>query len=394
MSTPKLSRKKSILSLQQQLLNAAIAAAQTATENDSEKLSFVMHELIVSLLDAGKDAQLFAALDTLWEQNQAAYELLADHIEMSIETDSCANGDAYFFIAIPILVWSRNTLPSGQMDSSSIQALTTAVKNYWLSDISQLFIGNTLYTPDTLPDGFCATQKIAAKHFELAKKGRPLNVKVASAITDRDNNYLADSRFLLAVARGDPSQPFFKVLLNAEGETDLLQHELLWREVAHPTVAPYFVGCAYDVMSPKPYYQANRSAELAIRGFSLHAAILMVMTNMEVTADALRVVIAPCHGNQFEEYRVSVLLKDDNAVLQGVTWPLLGREETQAELLEEILAHLKALGLNRIRLIEDEMSMEYCDDCEAPLFPDPDADMVHAGNPDDDEPNPTRHIVH
>jgi hypothetical protein len=40
--------------------------------------------------------------------------------------------------------------------------------------------------------------------------------------------------------------------------------------------------------------------------------------------------------------------------------------------------------------------MEYCDDCEAPLFPDSDAEMVHQGSPDedDDEPNPARHTVH
>ncbi len=394
-SASKKSLKTSLPSLQQQLVDAAITASQTISENDIENEAALLRHLIVTILQTGKDSQLFGALDALWETNQTAYEVLADHIEMSIESAASDDGKLQLFLAIPILVWSRNTLPAGKMDAASITALKQAMKTHWLADAAELYVGDTLYTPDTLPDGFCSTYKLANKHFVQAEKGLALLAKKDGASTGRGDLFLADSRFLLAVVRGDSPDDFFKVLLNAEGNTDLATQETQWREKAHDTVAPYFVGCAYDVMPPKTYYEANRSAELAIRGFSLHAAILMVMTDMEVTADELRAVIAPCHSNQFEEYRISILLKDDPTVLQGVSWPLLGREETQVDLLDEIMAHLKVLGLSRIRLLEDEMPMEFCDDCEAPLFPDPDAEMVHVGQPDDgSDGNSTRHTVH
>jgi hypothetical protein len=379
--------------------------------------------LIEMSLQNGKDSHLFAALDALFEQNSAAYEQLADHIEYCVQSQYTDDGYVNVLMMVPVLVWSSNQLPSGKVDMTVINAFSKALKDNWLTDDATVLVSDILHTPDTLPEGFCDTYAFARTHFALADKGLALNAPVPKMTkgaktskhamepknklsetahntsdddNDNDNGYLADSRFLLAVVRGRHDQDIFKGLLDKDGNVDMAAQEIAWTTAATPALAPYFVGCAYDVLPMEPFYPSSRTTEMAIRGFSLQAAALMVMTSMEVSADELRAVIAPCHGSEFEEYRISILLKNNDAVLQGITWPLLGREETQEAMLEEILGHLKNLGVHRIRLIEDAMPMEYCDDCEAPLFPDPNAEMVHQGtsDDDDDEPNPARHTVH
>jgi Protein of unknown function (DUF2863) len=115
---------------------------------------------------------------------------------------------------------------------------------------------------------------------------------------------------------------------------------------------------------------------------------------LELAADQVRAVIAACHSTHFEEYRISLLTKTGTEILQGVTWPLLGREETQDDLLAEIQANLKALGITRIRMVDEQLAMDYCDDCGTPLFPDLNAELVHPGSPDEDEHDAKDRVVH
>ncbi len=385
--------------LTEQLVVAATTACNTVSGR-SNRVAPVC-EMIMHALSMNKDGVLFNALEMLWEQNTIAYELLADCIEFCVQTTLSADGKVSTLLAIPVLVWSSNALPSGVLDTASVLALSKVVHQHWLTDATEVHISHTLYTPDNLPDGFYDTHQLAHTYFVQAIKGQSLASNFKPQPLDETehhhnagNHALADNRFLLLVVRHLPDNSPIKLLLNQENKPDIALQESLWREIAHKVLADYFVGCAYDVMPPQPYYEANRNAELAIRGFSLHAAILTLMTQMEVTADDLRVVIGACYSSQFEEYRISLLLnKDDETVLQGITWPLLGREELQEDLLEEILAHLKALNIHRIRLLEDTIPMEYCDDCETPLFPDTEGDMVHI-TPPDDEVNPSRYVVH
>jgi hypothetical protein len=389
----------------EQLMVAVNAACHTSADS-SNRIAAVC-ELIMRVLSANKDkdAVLFKALDDLFEQDTVAYELLADCIEYCVQSTVSADGKMNTLLAIPVLVWSSSGLPSGKIDTASIVALTAAVQKHWLTDNTEIHISHTLYTPDNLPDGFHDTYQLAHQYFSQVVNGNgatlsdarhhhpPLPSDSTEHPHDAGSHALADNRFILAVVRHMPDVSPIKLLLNEQGEPDFSRQESIWRELAHGVLAPYFIGCAYDVMPPQPYYEANRNAELAIRGFSLHAAILTLITQMEITADDLRVVIGACYDTEFEEYRISLLLKQDDTVLQGIAWPLLGREETQEELLEEILAHLKALGVHRIRVLEDNLSVEYCEDCETALFPDLEGELVHI-SPPDDEDNPSRYIVH
>jgi Protein of unknown function (DUF2863) len=52
------------------------------------------------------------------------------------------------------------------------------------------------------------------------------------------------------------------------------------------------------------------------------------------------------------------------------------------------------LGIQRVRIIDEQLPMDYCDDCGTPLFPDLNAELVHPGSPDEDEHSPSSRVIH
>ena len=348
---------------------------------------------VEAVLASGKDGTIFAALEVLWEEHPEAYERMADLAENCVQSKTHDDGTVSLLIAIPVLTWSRNQLPIGKTDEVTIAALKKAVQTHWLAKDVTLTLCHTLFGPDDLPEGFVGTGKVAKKLFDDALQGKDTTHN-RKAITSNEDPFLADCRFWLGVLRAKVGAPLFQAQLSPTGTLNLEVQEAAWLTEAAEAARSMFIGCAYDVLPPEGYYEACRSAELDIRGFSLQASALMMMTSLELGADQVRAVVAACHSTHFEEYRISLLTKTGTDVLQGVTWPLLGREETQDDLLAEIQANLKALGITRIRLVDEQLPMDYCDDCGTPLFPDLNAELVHPGSPDEDEHEAKDRVVH
>ena len=78
-------------------------------------------------------------------------------------------------------------------------------------------------------------------------------------------------------------------------------------------------------------------------------------------------------------------------------WPLFGREQDMSvdengqprDTLEDIVELLKAQGVTDIRRLPGILPMDFCEDCGAPYFPDPNGEMVHAELPEEADSGPT-----
>jgi len=68
-------------------------------------------------------------------------------------------------------------------------------------------------------------------------------------------------------------------------------------------------------------------------------------------------------------------------VIHGVVWPLLGAEDEMSEVAEEIESTLKEAGVQNIQMLRQRLPLEYCEECGAPLYPNPEGEMVHAELP-------------
>jgi hypothetical protein len=96
----------------------------------------------------------------------------------------------------------------------------------------------------------------------------------------------------------------------------------------------------------------------------------------------IRAVVGPCYDRRMEEYRVGLGPKDKEETFHGIVWPLLGAEDEATDAASEIESVLREAGVKEVIFLDHHFPMEFCDDCGAPLFPNPEAELVHAEMPE------------
>ena len=383
------------------LLLLATQWAKSSSRPEDAYYEAQLAQAVDTILASGKDTVLMSALDDLWQEDPRAYDLLADFVEDRIQSARVAGEPTALLILIPVLAWSRNELPAGKTDPELIEALKAALHTHCLAPGVSLQLSHKLYTPDSLPQGFAETNKLAKTLFDAGKLGEDVLPKRYGRF-DGESYYLADCRFWAGVLRAPAGAPLFQWQLNPETSAHTSQtnsqtsHTLkqAWNAAAQTAIAPMLIGCGYEVLPPAAFYSACRSGESEIRGFSLKASAHMIMSSLDIGPDDLKAVVGACWGTSFEEYRVSLLTRNGDTVLQGVSWPLLGHEESPEQILKDIMNVLAELDIQRVRMIEEQLPMEFCEDCGTPLFPDPSAEMVHTGPPDEEDEGTPSLIVH
>jgi hypothetical protein len=156
-------------------------------------------------------------------------------------------------------------------------------------------------------------------------------------------------------------------------------------------------GCGFEILTPDAYYVSNRDADRRVRPLSVKAAVSWLGAALNIEPGQLRAIIAGCGERRIDEYRIGFTQKNQNEVVYGCLWPLYGREDDQPlldhepppiETVEEIAALLKECGVNDIRRLPGMLMPEFCEDCGAPYFPNPNGEMVHAELPEDAETAP------
>ncbi|MBC7657695.1 MAG: DUF2863 family protein, partial [Frankiaceae bacterium] len=82
---------------------------------------------------------------------------------------------------------------------------------------------------------------------------------------------------------------------------------------------------------------------------------------------------------------------EDGPPMNGLQPGAPGSEPVLVTPVDEIIGHLKEVGINHVKKIGERYVAEYCDDCGAPLFADPGGELVHAEMPED-TPEGTEHF--
>ena len=106
----------------------------------------------------------------------------------------------------------------------------------------------------------------------------------------------------------------------------------------------------------------------------------------------IRAVVGPSYDRRMEEYRVGLGPKDADDTYHGIVWPLLGAEDEATDAAGEIEAVLREAGVKDVLFLDHHFPMEFCDDCGAPLFPNREAELVHAEMPE--QPTTASQVLH
>lgn len=347
---------------------------------------------IERLLRGQDEAALNAALDHLYGAGGRAYDELADMVENCAESHlhamagAGANQDVLLFAA-PVLAWSRYAIPSGAIAPDVLAILRVQLQAHVFAADVRFGLADYFFSPDQLPQSYCETAALAEKLGKSALHGRDL--KLDAAQMAETMNFLSDTRYLIGAVCAPEGASLFRWQEDDGTRTEALKQ---WRLQGGEALRVLLPACATEPLLPQSFHAAIREADRASRPYSLRSAVAFLQTTLNVPAANLRAVVAPYYDRQIEEFRIGFTLGEAADVVHGVVWPLLENEDEAAELPGQIEAVLRDAGLREVLILDHRFPLEYCDDCGAPLYPNPEGEPVHAELPEQEEEAIPRHL--
>lgn len=408
-----------LLAESQRLVLLSQALMQAGSRIEERSWERLLDALVLRLLKSNHQDVIEAALDQLFEARSDAYDALMEALESASESAAVEHeGIRYdaLLIAIPILCWTRFAIPTGQVPPGMLEHFKQRLSAHILAADTLVTISPAIYSIDQLPRGAAELHALTQKIALAAVSGTGWKQPASSVETPP---FLADARFLIAAVAAREGQPLFQwQTVDPPHDVAARQAEGLirWRAEMTSDLNTLFPGCSVELSLPNAFAHALRLAEKDIRPSSILAADYFLTQTLNIASTELQANIGAFvgegNGDQIEEYRIGFSIGQETDIVYGVVWPLFGPEITGGSLepeayekilppskpaaalqapmppLEEIHALLRQAGITRIQQHDDLYSMEFCEDCGAPLYPDPNGDLVHAELPEDAPTSP------
>jgi hypothetical protein len=344
---------------------------------------------VATLIDAEDEGALTAAMDRLSQSGERGFEELADVVEGRCESALVGDAEAQvsmLLLAIPVLAWSRLRIPAGNLPDALLNQLRSDLQNHVLDKGARVVLGDFLFSPDQLPQGYTATATLARRFFAALEARRPLRLDPADFV--ETGQFLSDVRYVLAAVAIEPTAAIFR------WQSEDVQRDaqtLAWASAAQSSLASAFPACAFEVLAPQAFFAACRESDRQLRPYSLSAGIEFLRATLGIEPAELRAFIGGFHGHRLEEYRIGLCLPEGEQVVHGLVWPLLDAEDENSELVAEIEARLRDAGVVHLHVFEQRFPLEFCDDCGAPLYPNEDGEPVHPEMPEQPA-SPSAHL--
>jgi hypothetical protein len=370
------------------LVELAEGLAQSGSRAEDQFWEHRLETEIQGLLDDGDEGSLNAALDRLADRESRAYEELADSIEGRVEHAIVPTSDGdrdVLLFAAPVLAWSRMPLPTRPIPASVVRSISQALADVVFLPKAELAVANYFYSPDQLPETFCDTAEFRQRLTKSLPDGA---LKIDPAELKETAQFLADQRYIIGAVSVPRGQAIFRWQSGDASRDTVLEN---WIQSSQAVLAPLLPACAFESMLPRAYYVACRDADRSARPFSIRASVAFLATTLSVSPNLLTAIVGGCYNRALEEFRIGFGVGEEEEIIHGVVWPLLGAEDEMSDVAEEIETVLKESGVQRIVMLRQRLPMEYCDDCGAPLYPNAEGEMVHAELPDVAE-QPSQHL--
>ncbi len=372
----------------EQLIRLATGLAMSNSRLEDAYWETRLSAVVDRLLKDDDEAALTAALDQLYGSQDSAYDALADLIEARSESRQIKGGefDLLLFVA-PLLAWSRYSIPSGSINAEVLaNARVQLLAHVFARDV-RLGLADILYSPDQLPQSYCDTAALTDRLAKAALHSRDLHID--AQLLPETANFLSDTRYLIGVACVASGGALFRWQEEGGDRDEALK---AWRVQGGEALRPLLPGCAAELLLPQPYHAGAREADHLSRPYSLRASVAFPSTTLNVAPAELRCVVAPYHDLRLEEFRIGFMQKGGSELVHGAVWPLLDGEDEGSETGAVIEAVLREIGVGEVIVLDHRLPLEYCDDCGAPLYPNPEGESVHAEMPEEQAAAAPRHL--
>jgi len=371
-------------------IRVATQLSQSSSQIEDSFWATRLATLVNRLLSERDEETLMGALDKLYTADgSSAYDGLAAMIESCAESrpSDTPHGLEVVMIAVPILAWSRFPIPSGVIPAAALASLRVHLQAHVLAADVKLAVADMLFSPDQLPQNYVETSQMLDRLAKAAIHGRDLKIDAAQLIETIE--FLSDTRYLVGAVAVPRGTPMFRW---QEDDGDHSEAFRQWASQGGEALRALLPACAVEFLPVLGYHAAVREADRASRPWSLRAAVAFLQTVLNVTADQLRAVVAPFHDRQLEEYRIGFTLYNSSDVVHGVVWPLLDAEDEANDTPGQIETVLREAGMTTVILLDQRFPLEFCDDCGAPLYPNPEGEPTHAELPEDQMESAPRHL--
>jgi len=373
------------------LVKMARRLAESGSRLEDQLWQRRLIEVINDRLARRSDDAIEAALDDLARTSQRAYDDLADLAESCAEStliEMEGKPHDVLLLALPLLAWSRYKLPTTTLSTAVLDNLRTQLQAHLAARPARVALADYLFAIDQLPEAFSDVRRLTEQLGDAAAEGVMLHVdpkKLREPV-----GMLADTRYLIAAIATPAGSPLFhwqELGVDPDAKIAALS---AFREQAAPVLQPALTGCRFRLLSPTAFHSGLRFADRELRQFSLEAAVAFLKLAYDFSPQMLSAaagLFEDPQGNSGAEVRIGIAkATDDDAVIEGVVWPLLGDDEDQT--MDDVEKALVALGLNRSVMHAHRFPLEFCDDCGAPMFPNAAGHVVHAEPPDEAEDRP------
>ncbi|MBL8490261.1 MAG: DUF2863 family protein [Rhodocyclaceae bacterium] len=385
MKRTRFSRRSKLTPDSDEALRLAHGYALSATRIEDAFWESRLAALVNRLLDEGEEEAFNSVLDRLYKDNARAYDQLADMIESCAESRS-GEQDLLLFVA-PVLAWSRYGIPAGPIVKDVLANVRVQLQAHVFAGEVKIGLADFLFSPDQLPQGFCETATLRERLGKAALHGRDLAIEPAQL--PETQSFLSDTRFLIGLAAVAKGGALFR-WQEDDGNRDEAARQ--WQVQGSSALRPVLPACAFDVLLPQAYHAGCRDADRQARPYSLRAACAFLGTALNLPVAELRAVVGPFHERRLEEYRIGFTRRDSADVIHGVVWPLLDSEDETSDIGGQIEGLLRELGVAEVMVLDQRFPLEWCDDCGAPLYPNPDGEPVHAEMPEEQAESAPRHL--
>ncbi len=391
MKRNRLSSRKRISSDATELIRLATCLSESGGRLEDVFWEKQLSELITKLLHEGAEEDLNGALDRLFDSHAGAHDCLADTIEACAESCVISRRGQDFdilLINIPLLAWSRFSIPSGSIAKTVLHTLKVHLGAHVFSANAHLALADFLFSPDQLPRSFVDTWQLMRELGQAALDNAEVRLDVASM--PETSQFLSDTRYLIGAIAVPHGMPLFR--WNEEDNCSRESALKEWIKQGVPCLEPLLTGCAFQSLLADAYHAACRTADMASRPYSLRASVAFLQTTLGKPAESLRAIIGGFYDKQLEEYRISFGPRDSEDIYHGVVWPLLGTEDEATDVTSEVENLLRETGIKEVLVHGQRFPFEFCDDCGAPLYPNAEGDAVHAEMPEQNgTPSQTLH---
>jgi hypothetical protein len=390
----------------EKLVSGALGLANSGSRAEDQFWERALAVRLERLLDGGHNQTVMDAVERLQQTDLEAYGALVEAIENAAESVQLpAIGDdqvghEVLLLSVPLVAWTRFRIGYGAIAPALATQFATFLLQEILAKGVQVAIAPYFYSVDQLPKEFSQIRRLTKKLGQAALDAIPFKFDIKDLPETAD--MLADSRYLVAAVAAPTGHALFRWQeLDTPAHVSRVAALERWITCARPSFEALLPGCGFECLLPDAYHINLRESDRRVRPHALRAAVNFLCHTMNIDAKRIRASIAGFGAHEVDEYRIGLSIDDSDDVAQGVVWPVFGPEGSEnmaadqgqsdePGTVEVIKAILFELNINEVRFWPNIIEPEYCEDCGAPMFPNPKGDTVHIEMPEDAEPAVTQ----